>query len=90
MFLLGFFAPVSHLVYFCETPVLQQIFIYREPMSIQKGILVQDLLGLICRALGVTGLSLGSSQLTETQLLRDLIPTVHSSFYTILTSMTEM
>lgn len=59
-------------------------------MSIQKGILVPDLLGLICRALGVTGLSLGSSQLTETQLLRDLIPTVHSSFYTILSSMAEM
>ncbi|XP_059486254.1 proline-, glutamic acid- and leucine-rich protein 1-like [Neocloeon triangulifer] len=57
------------------------------PMTIQKSVLVQDILGLVCRALGVTSTSLGTGELLEMQVLRDLIPAVHSSFLSILTAL---
>jgi hypothetical protein len=65
-------------------------FFFREPMAIQKGILVHDLLGVVCRALSVNGTSLGSSQLIEVQLLRDLLPSIHSSFISVLNSLIPM
>ncbi|CAB3360684.1 Hypothetical predicted protein [Cloeon dipterum] len=61
-----------------------------EPMPISKAVPVQDIFGLVCRAIGVTGTSLGTSQLIEVLVLRDLIPSVHISFMSVMESLIEI
>ncbi|KAF4526688.1 hypothetical protein B566_EDAN010117 [Ephemera danica] len=56
-----------------------------EPVSVAKSVEVEELLQLVCRGLAVTGLSLGSAQLTiELQALRSILPSIHCSMFHVL------